>query len=74
MTNLLTGVSGITALSPALSAGGGRVVFSAYEDDGYNIYAMEGAQLTAATAPINLPLNAGVRRPAVRERVRSSRR
>ena len=32
LTNLLTGVSGITALSPALSAGGGRVVFSAYED------------------------------------------
>ena len=63
LTNLLTGVSGITALSPALSAGGGRVVFSAYEEDGYNIYALEGAQLAAATAPIDLPLNAGVLPP-----------
>ena len=63
LTNLLTGVSGITALSPALSAGGGRVVFSAYEEDGYNIYALESAQLAAATAPIDLPLNAGVLPP-----------
>jgi Tol biopolymer transport system component len=63
LTNLLTGVSGITALSPALSAGGGRVVFSAYEEDGYNVYALEGAQLAAATAPIDLPLDAGVLPP-----------
>ena len=32
LTNLLTGVSGITALSPAMSAAGGRVIFSAYEE------------------------------------------
>ena len=37
LTNLLTGVSGITALSPAMSAAGGRVIFSAYEEDGYNV-------------------------------------
>ena len=41
LTNLLTGASGITALSPAMSAAGGRLVFSAYEDDGYSIYALE---------------------------------
>jgi Tol biopolymer transport system component len=63
LTNLLTGVSGITALSPALSAGGGRVVFSAYEEDGYNIYALENAQLETATGPAELPLNAGVLPP-----------
>ena len=63
MTNLLTGVSGITALSPALSAGGGRVVFSAYEEDGYNVYALESAQLAAGTEPMALPLDAGVLPP-----------
>ena len=40
-TNILTGVSGITALSPALSVADGRLVFSAYENDGYNIYALD---------------------------------
>jgi Tol biopolymer transport system component len=63
LTNLLTGVSGITALSPALSAGGGRIVFSAYEEDGYNVYALESAQLAAGTEPLDLPLNAGVLPP-----------
>ena len=43
LTNLLTGASGITELSPALSAADGRLVFSAYEDDGYTIYALETA-------------------------------
>jgi hypothetical protein len=63
LTNLLTGVSGITALSPALSAGGGRVVFSAYEEDGYNIYALESAQLAALTPPSDLPRDASVLPP-----------
>ena len=44
VTNLLTGVSGITALSPALSVAQGRLVFSAYEDDGYSIYALDSAE------------------------------
>ena len=41
---MLTGASGITAMSPALSAAGGRLVFSAYENDGYNIYALDTAE------------------------------
>ena len=28
-------------MSPALSVGGSRVVFSVYESDGYNIYALD---------------------------------
>ncbi len=63
LTNILTGVSGITSLSPALSAGNGRIVFSAYEDDGYNIYALDGDRVIAETQPIQLPIDAGVLPP-----------
>ena len=63
LTNLVTGVSGITALSPAMSSSGGRVIFSAYEDDGYNVYALETETQLAGTAPIDLPGNAGVLPP-----------
>jgi Tol biopolymer transport system component len=63
LTNLLTGVSGITALSPALSAGGGRIVFSAYEEDGYNIYALDNAQVAPPAPSAELPLNAAVLPP-----------
>ena len=41
LTNLLTGVSGITALSPAFSAANDRLVFSAYENDSYTLYAID---------------------------------
>jgi Tol biopolymer transport system component len=63
LTNMLTGASGITALSPAMSAAGGRIVFSAYEDDGYNIYALETPELLAGADLINLPLQASVLPP-----------
>jgi Tol biopolymer transport system component len=57
LTNLVTGVSGITALSPAMSAAGGRVIFSAYEDGGYNVYALETERQLTGTAPVPLPGN-----------------
>jgi Tol biopolymer transport system component len=63
LTNILTGISGVTNLSPALSAASGRIVFSAYEEDGYNIYALEGDQAFAGTQPIDLPIPAGVLPP-----------
>ncbi|MCA1558825.1 MAG: BamA/TamA family outer membrane protein [Acidobacteria bacterium] len=63
VTNLVTGVSGITALSPALSAAKGRLVFSAYEDDGYNIYAMDSPEMLMGSAQVKLPRNAGVLPP-----------
>ena len=63
LTNVLTGVSGVTDLSPALSASGGRIVFSAYENDGYDIYALDGTQQAAGTELVNLPINAGVLPP-----------
>jgi Tol biopolymer transport system component len=63
ITNLLTGATGITALSPAMSYGGGRLVFSAYENDGYNIYALETEEQLAGVSPVELPRNAAVLPP-----------
>jgi len=63
VTNILTGVSGITSLSPALSAADGRLVFSAYEEDGYNIYAIDTDRAAAETELIPLPIDAGVLPP-----------
>ena len=63
LTNLLTGASGITALSPALSVAANRVVFSAYEDDGYTLYALDAAEKLAGTELQSLPVNAAVLPP-----------
>jgi Tol biopolymer transport system component len=41
VTNLQTGVSGITAASPALSVAAQRMVVSAYEQDAYRLYAID---------------------------------
>ncbi|HJR60596.1 MAG TPA: BamA/TamA family outer membrane protein [Vicinamibacterales bacterium] len=63
LTNLVTGVSGITELSPAMSAAGGRLIFSAYEDDGYNVYALETETQLAGTPLVDLPGNPAVLPP-----------
>jgi hypothetical protein len=47
VTDLFTGVSGITALSPALTVARGRLVMSVYEDDKHALYALEGAERLA---------------------------
>jgi len=49
LTDLLSGVSGITALSPALTsaAGANRLAYSAYDEGRYEIYAIEGADRLA---------------------------
>jgi Tol biopolymer transport system component len=63
LTNMLTGATGITALSPAMSAANGRLVFSAYEEDNYNIYLLDTAEQLAGEPPIELPRNAAVLPP-----------
>ena len=64
VTNLLTGASGITGLSPALSVGGSRVAFSVFEDEGYNIYVLENeAQTSGAALATGLPRDAGILPP-----------
>ena len=68
VTNLLTGASGITELSPAMSMAGGRVVFSAYENGGYNIYALDTTEQVAGAEPVDLrQLNAALLPPQRRE-------
>jgi Tol biopolymer transport system component len=63
LTNFLTGVSGITELSPALSVADNRLVFSSYEDDGYAIYSLDSAEQLAGQPPATLPRNAAVLAP-----------
>ena len=63
LTNLVSGVSGITELSPAMSAANGHILFSAYESDGYSIYALDGGEKLTGTAPVDLPINAAVLPP-----------
>src|SRR5262249_2563558 len=53
ITHLSTGVSGITALSPAysLAPGAGRLVFSTYEKGVYSLYRLDGDSLLTGEAP-----------------------
>ncbi|MBR9991347.1 MAG: PD40 domain-containing protein [Gemmatimonadetes bacterium] len=46
ITNLATGISGISALSPAMSiaSGDGRIMFSVFENSGNNIYGLDAAR------------------------------
>jgi len=48
LTNVLDGISGITALSPAISAASDAhaLAFSAYENGGYRIYVADSAKLS----------------------------
>lgn len=64
VTNLATGASGITSLSPALSVAqqARRLVYSVYEENGYNIYRTdldttpeEPVERTASRANVQLP-------------------
>jgi Tol biopolymer transport system component len=57
VTNLTTGVSGITALSPAMSisTASNKMVFSAYEGDRYTLYAIDD-QTVLEGGPVEPPL------------------
>jgi Tol biopolymer transport system component len=70
VTDLVTGVSGITALSPALASASkaNRVVFSSYENGDYNIYAVESADVLAGHPPLALPTATAALLPGGRER------
>lgn len=53
VTDVYTGVSGITELSPSLSvaSGTGSVVFSAFRNGGYDIYRADSADVLAGRRP-----------------------
>ena len=57
ITNLRTGVSGITDLSPAISVarGADRLVFTAYERGAYSLYAIDSLSTRAGRAPLPPP-------------------
>jgi Tol biopolymer transport system component len=63
VTNLLTGVTGITDMSPALTATASGVAFSVYENDGYNIYALDAPRASSAALDSSFGRNAGVLPP-----------
>jgi hypothetical protein len=70
VTDVFTGISGITETSPALSVAqrSGRIVFSLFGTDGYEIYGIEGAEALAGR-PLDraLPGQPGVLPPLQRE-------
>jgi Tol biopolymer transport system component len=68
VTDLVTGVSGITHLSPALSTGAGRLVYCVYEDGKYNIYSIDSAERLAG-GPLSPPplVNAAMLPPQERK-------
>lgn len=57
VTNVQTGVAGITDMSPALAVASksGDMVFSLYEDDSYNLYALPPSAPTTTVATAALP-------------------
>ena len=68
VTNLLSGASGITAMTPALSvaARAPRMVFTVFENDQYTIYATEPAR-EASVSRAEGPGNAAVLPPSNRQ-------
>jgi Tol biopolymer transport system component len=70
VTNLYTGISGITELSPAMSvaSSSGAAVFSVREKGNYNIYEISSPPVLAGVLPgtLSIPANASVLPPAVR--------
>ena len=64
MTNLFTGISGISSLSPALSVAlqSGDLAFSLYEDGFYSLYAIDGHNTVSALEDL---VTFGDIRPAV---------
>jgi len=61
VTNLFTGVSGVTAFSPALSSAlqTDRIVFSAYERNNFNLYSIANPAELAGAEPQVPQLTAG---------------
>ena len=67
ITDVATGVSGITATSPALSVArvADRAVFSVFEKGGYRIHTVEGAAALQGSEPKSGPSRAGNLPPAL---------
>ena len=68
VTNVVSGISGITPLTPAMSAASAAntVVFTAFEDDKYTIYATDSSRGSTVGALAAAATNAAVLPPANR--------
>lgn len=62
LTNLYGGVSGITSLSPALTAASGKIVYSAYKNGQYSIYSLDSNKIETK-AISEMKINAGILPP-----------
>ena len=72
ITNLFTGVAGITATSPALTVAqhSGRLMFSLFRSKGYEIYAVDApSRLAGEPVVASLPGQPGMLPPADRTSV-----
>ncbi len=67
VTNVDSGVAGITDMSPALTvaARSGDIAFSVFEDDNYNIYSMPANTMGTATGPGVAPADNAAPRAAL---------
>lgn len=69
LTNLATGVAGITDLSPAMSVStsSGRIAYSVFDNGGWNIFALDPAttESTVATMDLEMQSSARILPPAV---------
>jgi len=66
VTRLSTGVSGITAISPALTVAPstGRMLFSVFQDQGYGVFALDSARTRGESVVLGASVaNAGVLPP-----------
>jgi len=70
LTNLLTGVSGLTSLSPAVSVArdSGQVVFSAYEASSFKLFRLDAARTATGVTPDTLLADPAALPPKERER------
>jgi len=68
VTNVVSGISGITPLTPALSvaSAASNVVFTVFENDGYNIYASDGKSPSTSGSGLPTGTNAAALPPAER--------
>ncbi len=65
LTNLFTGITGITMFSPAISVARstGQIVFTHYNNDNYNIYAVSQNELTPTPVTDEVNMQAAVLPP-----------
>jgi hypothetical protein len=68
VTDLVTGATGITNLSPALTVAAGRIAYSVYEDERYPIYTIDDARTMAGFVPAPETMRAAALPPLERRR------